>query len=395
MNISGDGKGVTNIIQNFYNQEILDRNIIEAHILNDLNQIFRGDAEFLNITPRKKIDGKWEIALEEERKGLISLSQSGSSLKTVMILLVYLHLIPIVEGYNLSNYVFSIEELENNLHPSLLRRLLTYISVKAKKDNCIFFMATHSSVAIDMFSGEKDAQIIHVTHDSKSSNVEVVTSHLNSIAVLEDLGVRASDLLQANGIVWVEGPSDVVYIEKWLEIYCKENQKAPLDRGLQYEFQMFGGALLDSLCLIKNGSSEMEEYKKLVSMLSFSRNAFVVIDSDAVKKRVKGHNKIVDKSKFSAAKRYIKNQFEELGRHDLNLGLWYKAGNTKIRTLEEYLDKDTVEEFGSQESSNKTKKIYAQVVTQSWDETKTLDDFPNNLKREIETLYQLIMKWNQ
>ncbi|MGB3309555.1 MAG: AAA family ATPase [Nodosilinea sp.] len=396
LDISGDGRGVTNIIQNFYNQEVLDRNIIESNILSDLNQIFRGDAEFLSIMPRKKKDGKWEIALEEENKGLILLSQSGSSLKTVMILLVYLNLIPIVEKKKLSDYVFSVEELENNLHPSLLRRLLAYMSDKAKKDNCIFFMATHSSVAIDMFSSDVDAQIIHVTHDSKSSNVEVITGHLASIAILEDLGVRASDLLQANGVVWVEGPSDVVYIEKWLEMYCKENQKPSLDRGVQYEFQMFGGALLDSLCLIKNGSSsEGEEYKKLVSMLSFSRNAFVVIDSDAVKKRVKGHDKIVDKSKFSSAKRYIKSQFEELSRHGLNLGLWYKAGNVEIRTLEEYLDKNTIESFGTQDQSKKTKKLYAQMVAQSWNETKSLDDFPHGLKKEIENLYQSIMKWNQ
>ncbi|MEM6253722.1 MAG: AAA family ATPase [Cyanobacteria bacterium P01_D01_bin.156] len=395
LDISGDGRGVTNIIQNFYNREDLDRNLIGDSILNDLNHIFRGDAEFLNIIPRRKTDGKWEVALEEERKGTISLSQSGSSLKTVMILLVYLHLVPVIDQKSLSSYVFLIEELENNLHPSLLRRLLIYISEKANKDGCIFFMATHSNVAIDMFSSDENAQIIHVTHDAKSSNVEIVTSHLDGLAILEDLGIRASDLLQANGIIWVEGPSDVIYIEKWLEMYGQENQLSPLVRGLQYEFQMFGGALLDSLCLIKNGSSEEEEYKKIVSMLSFSRNAFVVIDSDAVKKNIKGQDKIVDKSKFSAAKKYIKNQFTELSRYGLNLGIWYKAGNTKIKTLEEYLDKDTIENFGTQELSKKTKKIYAQMVTQSWDETKSLDDFPNNLKREIESLYQMIMTWNQ
>ena len=395
LEVRGDGRGVTNIIQNFYNQEILDRSVIERDILKDLNQIFEGDAEFLSITPRKKRNGKWEIALEEESKGLISLSQSGSSLKTVMILLVHIHLVPITEKENLSNYIFSIEELENNLHPSLLRRLLMYISKRAKKDECIFFMATHSSIAIDMFIGDEDAQILHVTHDSNSSTVGIVTSHLKCLPVLEDLGVRASDLLQANGIVWVEGPSDVLYIEKWLEMYCRENQKELLDRGIQYEFQMFGGALLDSLCLVKNGAEEEEEYKKLVSMLSFSRNAFVVIDSDAVKKNVKGNEKIVDKSKFSLAKKYIKTQFEELSKHDLNLGLWYKAGNTSIRTLEEYLDRDTLDNFGTQEASKKTKKIYAQMVTQSWNNDKKIEDFPHSLKKEVEVLYRMISKWNQ
>ena len=41
--------------------------------------------------------------------------------------LVYTILIPSVEGKNISNYIFLFEELENNLHPSLQRRLLKYL----------------------------------------------------------------------------------------------------------------------------------------------------------------------------------------------------------------------------------------------------------------------------
>ena len=33
--------------------------------------------------------------------------------------------------------------------------------------------------------------------------------------MLNDLDVRASDLLQSNGIIWVEGPSDRIYIKRW------------------------------------------------------------------------------------------------------------------------------------------------------------------------------------
>jgi putative ATP-dependent endonuclease of the OLD family len=391
LDVNGNGEGITNIIQNFYNNEDLDRNKIEISILGDLNKIFKDDAEFSRIILRKKLDGLWEIALEEERKGMILLSQSGSSLKTVILILVYIHLIPEFEKNNLSSYVFSIEEIENNLHPSLLRRLLSFLSDKAKKDGCCFFMATHSSVVIDMFSHDEDAQIIHVTHNGKTSSVQVLKTHKENFTILDDLGVRASDLLQANGIVWVEGPSDIIYIEKWLEMYCIENQKSVPRRGLDYEFQMFGGTLLDSLCLIKEGLNEEEEYKKLVSMFSFSRNAFVVIDSDAVKK----NKKIIDQSKFSPAKQFIKKQFEQLSADGLKLGLWFKDSNTEIRTLEDYLDRDTIKEYKAQKSSNKTKKIYAQTVTSSWSETKILDDFRHNLKDEIKALYQTIQRWNK
>ena len=32
--------------------------------------------------------------------------------------------------------------------------------------------------------------------------------------VLSNLGIRASELLQSNGVIWVEGPSDRVYIKR-------------------------------------------------------------------------------------------------------------------------------------------------------------------------------------
>lgn len=202
--------------------------------------------------------------------------------------------------------------------------------------------------------------------------------------LLDDLGCKGSDLLQANGIIWVEGPSDVIYIRKWLEMYANEYKKKAFKQGVDYEFQMFGGTLLDSLCLIKDDdSTEEEEFKKLVSMLSFSRNAFVVIDSDAVKKA----GKIIDKSKFQNAKQYIKNQFEEM--KNPNLGLWYKKDHTKIRTIEDYIPKKF------KPSRVGTKKLKAQDNIQVWDDQVKLSDFNHSLNNEIKTLYELIEKWAQ
>ena len=33
--------------------------------------------------------------------------------------------------------------------------------------------------------------------------------------LVDDLGIKASDILQSNGIIWVEGPSDRIYINKF------------------------------------------------------------------------------------------------------------------------------------------------------------------------------------
>ena len=40
-----------------------------------------------------------------------------------------------------------------------------------------------------------------------------VDTYRDSCHILDDLEARASDLLQANGIVWVEGPSDRIYFK--------------------------------------------------------------------------------------------------------------------------------------------------------------------------------------
>lgn len=46
------------------------------------------------------------------------------------------------------------------------------------------------------------------------------------------IGVKASDLLQSNCVIWVEGPSDRIYIKKWIELFDGHN----LEEGLDYQF---------------------------------------------------------------------------------------------------------------------------------------------------------------
>ncbi len=217
------------------------------------------------------------------------------------------------------------------------------------------------------------------------TNVRRIDYNVNNI--LNNLGTKGSDLLQVNGIIWVEGPSDVIYIKKWLEMYACENDKPSFKQGRDYEFQMFGGTLLDSLCLIKEGEDEEELYKKLVSMFSFSRNTFVVIDSDAVQN---SDGNVIDKSKFYNAKTYIKEEFEVLKKAREGLGLWYEEGNTDIRTMESYLDLDSTNFI----KKGWTKKIAAQKVTKNWSVNKKLSDFRGGLGCEIRKLYNSISYWN-
>lgn len=314
--LSENGAGATTIIKIIINQDSHDRNLVKRDLLHDLNTIFSTDAHFTDIfvqTPNH--DGEiWAIYLREEGKGEIPLSQSGSGLKTVILVLICIRLIPYIENKPLKDYVFAFEELENNLHPALLRRLLSYLYDKARKHDFTMFLTSHSNVAIDFFSRREDAQIVHVTHDGEQSYCKTVQTYVDNKGILDDLDVRASDLLQANCIIWVEGPSDRIYVNRWIELWSS----GELREGQHYQCMFYGGRLLSHL-----ESKEPEQVESGIAILNISRNAIFLIDSD---KKSRG-------TRINATKKRIQEEVSKMG------GLTWV---TKGREIENYIPVDAV-----------------------------------------------------
>ena len=270
--IQGNGTGVTTAIQQFLNKAHLDRDLVRIRLLNDLNVIFGPDSIFEEIICRQLIGGAWEIFLREKEKGLISLSNSGSGLKTVIIVLCFIHLAPALVNKPLGEFLFAFEELENNLHPALQRRLLSFLAKRSVEENFPLFLTTHSNVAIDLFNKHPDAQILHVTHNGSNSIIRPVKAFIERQGVLDDLDVRASDLLQSNGVIWLEGPSDRVYLNHWINLISY----GELSEGNHYQCVFYGGRLLSHLSA--QGIDETESSG--VSILRVNRNACIIIDSD-------------------------------------------------------------------------------------------------------------------
>jgi hypothetical protein len=113
--LTDNGAGATNLIQAWLNNHNKDASLIEQVLLNELNEVFQPDGKFTRILVKKKPNGVWEIYLEEENKGLISLSDSGSGLKTIILVLLITIVIPKEEGRDLGSYIFAFEELENQI----------------------------------------------------------------------------------------------------------------------------------------------------------------------------------------------------------------------------------------------------------------------------------------
>ncbi len=342
---------------------------------------------------------------------------------------------------NRGKQILHIDEPETNLEPRACRKLiqfimwLTYWPIREEPHNliskdfelwtnnqwpkkdykqylfdqfhtCHIFISSHSPVLINEFLEKpKPCSVYEFRYESEEftctftkqdGTVEnkLEKAHCTKIRkvsgnahhILEQIGSHGSDILQTNGVIWVEGPSDIIYIEKWLEMYATENQKPIFKKGKHYSFQMFGGSLLDSICLVQENPNEKKPYQKLVEMFSFSRNAFVVIDSDC---RLENRQP-VDKATWSSAKKYIRQQFEKLILEDYAIGMWYKEGDTDIRTIENYLDDVSL----NIKKSNR-KKPEAEARVSSWDSTKKLTDFKFNLESEIQILYDLIRRWNE
>ncbi len=297
LKLESDGNGATNIVQRFLHtaNEEFPEEVIKLELLDALNFVFGNDGEFLEITMKvhddEKTDGSkdhWEIYLREDKKGLIPLSKSGSGLKTILLVLLNLLIVPKIEKKNKSDFVFAFEELENNLHPALLRRLFQYIEEYAINENAHIFLTTHSSTALDFFSISNNAQITHVVHDGESARTIPVSAHFDRLEVVSELGAKPSDLLQANGIIWVEGPSDRIYLNRWIDLCSKGH----FQEGRDYQCAFYGGSLLAQTQFKSSEEAETD----LVNLLQVNPNIIVMCDGDRVSKdsEIKGRVKRIN-----------------------------------------------------------------------------------------------------
>lgn len=318
ISLSPDGNGASNIIRMFINNSSYDEKTIEVTLLNELNKIMHPDAFYSNIRVQQVEITKellWEIFLEEKSVGRFALSQSGSGLKTIILILLNLLIVPMLPEYRYKKIYYAFEEIENNLHPALQRRVFNYLYNYSLDKNLSIFITTHSHVAINTFFGKTGSKLYHVTKSDKKSEMHLIKNYTDEVEILNDLDVRASDLLQTNGIIWVEGPSDRVYVKKWMEILCDSK----FTEGEDYQFLYYGGRLLSHY-------TTYEQKEDLINVLTTNRNAAILIDSD---KRYKG-------TSINETKKRIKSEFESRG-----LFCWI----TKGKEIENYISREVISEI--------------------------------------------------
>ena len=346
--VSEDGTGATNLLRQYLNVANLPNEVVENDILNALNQIMKPETHFERIMCQEieTTDGpnsKWEVQLVNEN-GKIPISNSGSGLKTILLVLIKLFLeTRETTNYNfeplLTNTVFIFEELENNLHPAIQRNLFEFLYQWAKENNSQIFLTTHSTVPINMFSGRDNVTLTHIKKENNQIITNSALSFIENEYILMSLGVRASDILQSNAVIWVEGPSDRIYINKWIELYSK----GTLKENIHYQILFYGGRLLSHL------TGKVDASNELIQLFRANLHSIIVIDSDKTDSK-----KRINQTKLRIKKEFMQNQAI----------VWITQG----KEIENYLSRNIF---------NKVYKVNKQIG-----QYEKIDDFLNENSRK-------------
>ena len=394
-----NGEFATNTIQNLLHKDWLESELIENLFLEEINKILNPDIDLTRITYRKRSDGKYEIYLRNSNNpnSYFPLSSCGSGFKTIFLTVLHLKIIPHIlkENQTARKFIFAFEELENNLHPEMQRKVFNYILNFLNNNDSMIFLTTHSNVPIDLYSKQDNVSIYHINQSNGFSKINKINTKKEQYQIYYDLGFKASDILQANGIIWVEGPSDRIYIKKWIDLWYNDNteNKKKIEEGLHYQIMFYGGKLLSHLSIEHNET----EIRDFIDLLNINRNCSIIIDSDITKKN----------NAINSTKSRIKAEFKNTGRF-----CWITDG----KEIESYIPSiilNKVHNFGFKKMKEIDKdkgfiqflSTYKKELGYNFDKMKfsrlyvkemTLSNMQNrwNLSENINSLIKEIKKWN-
>ncbi|ABV87195.1 hypothetical protein Spea_1872 [Shewanella pealeana ATCC 700345] len=202
-----------------------------------------------------------ELRLEFQSGLTFSLDELGTGVSQIVMLLSHLW---INKDVHLNVFL---EEPEANLHPESVVKLVNIFEKELV--NHRFFITTHSPSLIDCIN---DNWAVYRTLKSQNgaSSITPNDNIIKHYETLDALGVKASQILQANTVLWVEGPSDRIYLKKLIDIFSD----GELQEGKDYSFLYFGGTNLASFTVL----DDLDQ--NLINILSTSRKAYLITDSD-------------------------------------------------------------------------------------------------------------------
>jgi AAA15 family ATPase/GTPase len=225
-----------------------DRKLIAEFELFLKENIFK---QKITLIPKYKEDILNIKIGDEEQRSIVNLGDGIQAL----ILILY----PIFINKQKTCFFF-IEEPETHLHPNFQKLLIKLMSEISERHQ--FFITTHSN----SFVNNARCSVFSINKNNGISKINHLKDSQQKSDILSTLGYKASDLLQTNFIVWVEGPSDKVYLQ-----YLISKYDSNLQENIHYSIMFYGGSAGKYLF-----DSELD--KSLI--LNLNRNCAYICDSD-------------------------------------------------------------------------------------------------------------------
>ncbi len=149
------------------------------------------------------------------------------------------HFIDVLVKTIISNAnVVLIDEPELGLHPDLQRQFIEYLYKFADEKNIQFFMATHSPVLLNYADIINYYKIENRNGVRKSFRIEPDSIH----TLMNDLGLRPSDIFNQDICVLVEGADDVVFFQHVIRTLYKEEFE-----NVAIAIQQYGGGAAEAI----------------------------------------------------------------------------------------------------------------------------------------------------
>lgn len=263
-----------------------------------------------------------------------------------------------------------IEEPEIHIHPCLQRILIKRIKEITAEKSIQIFISTHSTIFLE--PGIWDNIGVRL-YEADGYGVRDFT---RSAAFLSAMGLRPSEIFQTNGVIWIEGVSDRIYIRHWLKLYCEEKGlNAPIE-NVHYVFVPYGGAML------KHYSAESSD---TIQALMINKNSIFIADRDNDYDMTTPSNPVLRRAK--TAKEAIRQ----------TLPTWITEGYTIENYLPEFVLNKFFDVTANKTTLNKGKKKMevAAYFEHTISEFKGSYNPDLNLLAMVEFIINHISAWNR
>ncbi|TCK06495.1 ATP-dependent nuclease [Phorcysia thermohydrogeniphila] len=163
-------------------------------------------------------------------------------------------------------YILLFEEPEVFLHAGAQKKLLGIL-----KDFCLrgqVILTTHSPIFIDNSNTETTCLLYKSNGETRIRKLE------SQLQILEELEIRPSDIYLSNGVIFVEGPSDVLILKKIINLLM-ENLRDKLNVSSWEELNV-------SILHLGGKGNAKHIVRNVDSVRSINPNIAILLDGDAI-----------------------------------------------------------------------------------------------------------------